>query len=666
MSSTTENLHEPQEEAAHVFVVHGDLSQLACDAWMLPTDEELRVEPNWNVAEILEQVRPSRPENWSNYGLRVLRVDSWPAERSPAWLVNVGGIRLPLCELCRTRAALVKCPSDQAHLCQTCDELVHQANELAAQHVRQPLPDVDWYVEGARQFLHAVAAHLKGTQPRNGRYRHLVALPLVGTGKGGAADVVGGVVLRLLPALYAFAKRERWMDLALVTLKRPTFAAIQLARRRHFEREAGFERALTPALRSAARRLAEEARRGNLVLFLGSGISAGAGLPTWSALVEDLARQSGMQEEELRALRRLDLLDQARVVELRLGGQRALGRKLAERLRIHSFSLTCALLAGLPVQEVVTTNFNEMFERASRSIGLQTAVLPYAPASPAERWILKMHGSTHQPDDIVITREDYMRYASRRSALRGIVQSLLFTRHMLFVGFSLNDDNFHRIVDEVRQARPQNQQHHQPQPPAQQAHPQTQMPPAPQSADSPSPPLPPPPPPPHQAPPPSEAMSIDALPVSSSSSSSPSSSSSSYVTGGRFGTALSLQRNRLTEVLWGRDLDIVWMEDGQSESLHASAARRLEIFLDLLLMEATSAGPFLLRREYAALLSTEQRALARALSDFIANMPAEARRAPEWVQLRATLVALGASNVDDPSRPTSPDDVGPSWIASRL
>lgn len=60
-----------------------------------------------------------------------------------------------------------------------------------------------------------------------------------------------------------------------------------------------------------------------------------------------------------------------------------------------------------------------------------------------------------------------MRYASRRSALRGIVQSLLITRHMLFAGFSLNDDNFHRyrcispyvsdawrysIADEVRQA----------------------------------------------------------------------------------------------------------------------------------------------------------------------------------------------------------------------
>jgi hypothetical protein len=40
--------------------------------------------------------------------------------------------------------------------------------------------------------------------------------------------------------------------------------------------------------------------------------------------------------------------------------------------------------------------------------------------------------------------EDYLRYESRRAALAGIVQSLLITKHMLFIGFGLQDDNFHR------------------------------------------------------------------------------------------------------------------------------------------------------------------------------------------------------------------------------
>src|SRR3712207_8779016 len=34
----------------------------------------------------------------------------------------------------------------------------------------------------------------------------------------------------------------------------------------------------------------------------------------------------------------------------------------------------------------------------------------------------------------------------------GMVQALLITRHMLFVGFSLTDDNFHRIAYDVRSA----------------------------------------------------------------------------------------------------------------------------------------------------------------------------------------------------------------------
>lgn len=54
--------------------------------------------------------------------------------------------------------------------------------------------------------------------------------------------------------------------------------------------------------------------------------------------------------------------------------------------------------------------------------------------------------------DIVLTREDYLRYSNSKAALAGIVQSLLITKHFLFVGFSLTDDNFLKVVDGVRQA----------------------------------------------------------------------------------------------------------------------------------------------------------------------------------------------------------------------
>src|SRR5690606_38972835 len=67
-------------------------------------------------------------------------------------------------------------------------------------------------------------------------------------------------------------------------------------------------------------------------------------------------------------------------------------------------------------------------------------------------WLLKLHGTVEKPEDIVLTRDDYLQYAARRAALAGIVQALLITRHMLFVGFSMSDDNFHRIAYDVRRA----------------------------------------------------------------------------------------------------------------------------------------------------------------------------------------------------------------------
>lgn len=66
-----------------------------------------------------------------------------------------------------------------------------------------------------------------------------------------------------------------------------------------------------------------------------------------------------------------------------------------------------------------------------------------------------MHGCRTQPATIVLNRQDYLRYQQQRGALAGLVQALLLTRHLLFVGFSLRDDNFLALMDEVRRACPE-------------------------------------------------------------------------------------------------------------------------------------------------------------------------------------------------------------------
>ena len=60
---------------------------------------------------------------------------------------------------------------------------------------------------------------------------------------------------------------------------------------------------------------------------------------------------------------------------------------------------------------------------------------------PNMAWILKFHGTSSHPDTIILAREDYIDYEKHSDALTGILESLLITKHLLFVGFSLTDDH---------------------------------------------------------------------------------------------------------------------------------------------------------------------------------------------------------------------------------
>ena len=386
----------------HLFVVRGDLRRVSCDAWLMPCDEGLHVEGQWLVDE--RALRPLLPSAWPSPAERVARATSWPEDRPTPFLVDVTG-------------------SDRL-------DHVEAFVARAAEHVRRARP------------------------PRFGREKHLLAVPLVGTGKGGAGGIKGDVVRGVVPLLERAADRHG-VDLALVLLPGPAYAAVQTERAELDDAWAPLDR----AQRELADDLATRAARGKLVLFVGAGVSRSAGLPLWDDLVIALARDAGMQADELAQLAHVNVLDRAKIVARRFGDARAFQEAIARQVDRPEYALTHALLASLPVHEGVTTNYDELFERAWHaalttrpSPPLAVSRLPHEPRRELDSWLLKLHGCVSARDDLVFTREDYMRYADRRAALAGIVQALLLTRHMLFVGFSLEDDNFHRIVDAVRKA----------------------------------------------------------------------------------------------------------------------------------------------------------------------------------------------------------------------
>lgn len=390
---------------SHVFILHTDLMRLACDAWLVPgsiTPESHGPGRTWRAAL-------PRRKKW--------RDTPFPAGARTGLLAEVDD-----------------------------DEPLPFLTDVTATNRTPP----EWFAEGARAFLRNATAMLRERRPfpLHGRERHLLALPLLGTKGGGAALYSGEITGLLLPLLYEEA-RALGVDVALCLNEGASWAAAQKARR---TLHGAFD-ALPMPLREKADALAVRARTGGLTVFVGAGVSIPAGLPSWRELLQTIAREV-LPPEQQKAFDDLAVLDAAALLQQRLPDDVSVNAATAWLLveRSRRYALGHALLASLPVDEVVTTNYDPLFEEASADAGRPCARIPGRPVARGERFILKMHGCVTKPSSIVLTREDYLRFHENRSALAGIVQALLLTRHMLFVGFGFTDDNFHRIAHAVRSA----------------------------------------------------------------------------------------------------------------------------------------------------------------------------------------------------------------------
>ena len=172
-----------------------------------------------------------------------------------------------------------------------------------------------------RNFIDIACRDFANRTPLNRRYNHLFALPLLGTGWGGLRNRSDFMVRALLPEL-----RERaayhGVDIVIVFYEPDAWAAAQRERFRVYEyaqmrkekrkaaKAAGIRKEssedtepeapslssfrktpligakhLSKELRNEANRLSNIALSGDLALFIGAGVSASAGLPTWGSLL---------------------------------------------------------------------------------------------------------------------------------------------------------------------------------------------------------------------------------------------------------------------------------------------------------------------------------------------------------------------------------------------
>jgi hypothetical protein len=405
---------------SHVFVTMGSLTNIACDAWLLPTDKNLTVEQHWSVAvpQLSSATRTFRNTKFSSGSVLAAAAENWPHE-------------LPL-------PVFTAVPLHG----------IASAADL--------LPALRDFMVAAADQSHQRRADHAGKDARQSRPNPLLAVPLFGTGAGGAR-LVRGEVMELLLEESRMRAAELGVDVVLVLQNKKDFALAQQLRKRSSKDWWGN---LDQALQDRASELAARAQAGQLVPFMGSGISVSAGAPTWHELIGRLAARTDLTGDEITKLRSRNILDQAGILRAVFDDGRSrdgltLNVAIAEEVKLDRYGLAPALLASLPCSQAITLNYDSLFETAAKDAGTPRTIIPHDTSAVSDSWLLKLHGSVSHPDSIVLTRDDYLGYNTNRSALSALVKATLITHHLLFVGFGLADDHFHEIVHDVRRALPE-------------------------------------------------------------------------------------------------------------------------------------------------------------------------------------------------------------------
>ena len=109
-------------------------------------------------------------------------------------------------------------------------------------------------------------------------------------------------------------------------------------------------------------------------------------------------------------------------------------------------------LATVPqIQEIYTTNWDDLFEEQCRAVPFVTAQ-DFAFWHLPQRKVFKLHGSISNYGSLVITTRDYDKcYTNLREGLIGSqLKVSLATKTILFVGYSLSDYDFQRLYSFVQ------------------------------------------------------------------------------------------------------------------------------------------------------------------------------------------------------------------------
>lgn len=200
---------------------------------------------------------------------------------------------------------------------------------------------------------------------------------------------------------------------------------------------------------------------GEAALFVGAGLSVGAGFVDWSNLLRSVAQEIGLDVD-----RETDLVAVAQYHLNEFRQRATLNRRIIEAFTADAhLTENHRIIARLPLRTIWTTNYDTLIEQAYLDAGKICQPITNSNAI-SNSWVrrdvalYKMHGDVADPANAVLTKDDYETYRTTRDEFITVLTSHLLTHTFLFLGFSFTDPNLDYLLAWVRAHRRENPTEH--------------------------------------------------------------------------------------------------------------------------------------------------------------------------------------------------------------
>ena len=203
--------------------------------------------------------------------------------------------------------------------------------------------------------------------------------------------------------------------------------------------------------------LFEAISKGEVVLWVGAGLSLYAGLPSGVQLREILYEGlTPLEKEEVG--KNSDLSHLADEICTLKGNRNYIIQTLKNTFTRDFLSTeTHKIISQIPhFRNIITTNYDSLFESVYGSGKLNVIFsdnhTPYIDTKKVN--LFKIHGDLSNPDSIIITESDYNNFFSKdteQNTIWSIIKGIIATKSILFIGYSLEDTNVEVVFNKIRE-----------------------------------------------------------------------------------------------------------------------------------------------------------------------------------------------------------------------